>query len=80
MHEHLSGEGASNRNEQVALTEEGLGAFTTHMKAYLKAPVLAFANFDKPFLLETDARKPGLGAVISPKQTYGCHHVVVYEC
>ena len=41
------------------------------MKACLEAPVLDFANFDNPFLLETDAKKLGLGAVVSPKQTDG---------
>ena len=37
-------------------------------KACLEAPVLAFAYFDKPFLLETDVGKLGLGAVLSQKQ------------
>ena len=41
------------------------------MKACLEAPVLAFANFDKPFLLETDVSKLGLGAVLSQKQSDG---------
>ena len=47
-------------------------------KACLEAPVLVFADFDKPFLLETDASKLGLGAVLSQKQTDGCHHQVAY--
>ena len=40
-------------------------AFETLEKACFEAPVLDFANFDKPFLLETDASKLGLGTVLS---------------
>ena len=41
-------------------------------------PVLAFANFNKPFLLETDTSKLGLEAVLSEKQTDGQYHLVAY--
>ena len=34
----------------------------------MTAPVLAFANYTKPFLLETDVSKDRLGAVLSQKQ------------
>ena len=50
--------------------------FETLKKACLQALVLAFADFNKPFLLEIDVGKLGLGAVLSPKQTYGCYHLV----
>ena len=76
LHEHLSGEGASKKNEWLMLTENALGAFNTLKKACLKAPILAFTDFNKPFLLETYASKLGLGAVLSQKQTYGQYHLV----
>ena len=41
-------------------------------------PVLVFPDFDKPFLLKTDASKEGLGAVLSQKQSDGCYHPVAF--
>ena len=55
--------------EPVTVMENGLGAFEILKKTCLEAPVLAFADFNKPFLFETDASKLGLGAVLSQKQT-----------
>ena len=78
LHEHLSGKGASKKNEQVTLTSKVQVAFVMLMKACLEAPVLAFANFDKPFLLETDASKLGLGAVLLQKWPDGQYHPVTY--
>ena len=40
--------------------------------------MLDFADFNKPFLLETDASKLGLGAVLSQKQADGQYHLVAY--
>ena len=42
------------------------------------APILAFTDYTKPFLLETDASKDGLGAVLSQKQVDGWYHPVTY--
>ena len=50
------------------LTAEAKDAFDTLKNACLWAPVLAFDNFDKPFLLERNASKLELGAVLSQKQ------------
>ena len=44
----------------------------------MNAPVLAFPDFKKPFLLETDASGKGLGAVLSQKQDDSRYHPVAY--
>ena len=42
-------------------------------------PILVFPDFDKPFLLEADASKEGLGVVLSQKQSDGCYHPVTFR-
>ena len=42
------------------------------------APVLVFPDFKKPFLLETDASKEGLGVVLSQKQSNGWYHPIAF--
>ena len=44
----------------------------------MNSPVLAFVDYTKDFLLETDASKEGLGAVLSQKQEDRWFHPVVY--
>ena len=44
----------------------------------MQSPVLAFADYTKDFLLETDASKEGLGVVLSQKQEDGWFHPVAY--
>ena len=67
----LSGEGASRKSEKVLLPEDTLKAFDALEQSCMGAPVLAFVNYTKEFLLETDASKDGLGAVLSQKQVDG---------
>ena len=45
----------------------------------MTTPILAFANYTKPFLLETDASKDRLGAALSQKQMDGQYHPVGYS-
>ena len=40
----------------------------------MKAPVVSFANYSKPFFLETDASKDRLGAVLLEKGDDGKYH------
>ena len=44
----------------------------------LTLPVLAFADFKKPFLFETDASIEGLRAVLSQKENDSWYHHVAY--
>ena len=58
-YKHLSEEGAHKKGEQVMLIMEAKDTFETLKKASLKAPMLGFADFDKPFVPEMDASKLG---------------------
>ena len=44
----------------------------------MSAPILAFADYTKEFLLETDTSKEGLGVVLSQKQVDRQYHPVAY--
>ena len=44
----------------------------------LTSPLLVFPDFAKPFLLETDACREGLGAILSQKQDDGRFHPVTF--
>ena len=45
----------------------------------MSAPVLAYPDPDKEYLLETDASKLGLGAVLSQKQENRKYHPVAFR-
>ena len=62
----------------MSLSEEALKAFEWLKQACMNSLVLAFADYTKDFLLETDASKEGLGAVLSQKQEDGQFHLVAY--
>ena len=62
----------------MSLSEEALEVFEWLKQACMNSPVLAFADYTKDFLLETDASKEGLGAVLSQKQEDGQFHLVAY--
>ena len=62
----------------MSLSEDALKAFKTLKQACMTASVLAFADYTKPFLLETNASKYRLGAVLSQKKADGQYHPVAY--
>ena len=57
-----------------------LEGFQMLKQACTTAPILAFADCTKPFMLETDAPMDGLGAVLLQEQVDGQYHPVAYGC
>ena len=78
LNEHLAREGASRKSEQVSLSEDAIEAFQALKQACMSSPILAFADYMKDFLLETDTSKEGFGVVLSQKQVDGHYHPVAY--
>ena len=78
LYDLTSGNNKDKKSEHVNLSPEVLEAFDHLKAACLQAPILAFLDFDKPFLLEMDASGKGLGAVLSQKQADGRYHSITY--
>ena len=78
LYDLTSEENKDKKSEHLDLPPEAREAFDHLKAACLQAPILAFPNFGKPFLLETDASGKGLGAVLSQKQSDGRYHPIAY--
>ena len=78
LSEYLTGEGASRKSEWVSLSGEAIKAFKALKQACMMTPILVFVDYTKPFLLETDASKDGLGVVLSQKQADGWYYPIAY--
>ena len=60
------------------LSPDALAAFEELKMKCLTVLVLALADFQKLFLLKTDALIKGLGTMLSQKQDDRCYHLVAY--
>ena len=78
LYDLISGDNKDKKSEPVKLSPEALEAFNILKGKCMNTPVLSFPDFKKPFLLETDASRKGLGAVLSQKQDNGRYHLVAY--
>ena len=61
------------------MSEECQQAFEQLKQLCSQPPILANANYKKPFKLHTDASENELGAVLYQKQDGGTDHVIAYS-
>ena len=74
----LEGEASKLKAEEVELPPDTLKAIEELKLRCMTAPSLVFADFKKPFWLETDASKEGLGAVLLQESDDGQYHPVAF--
>ena len=79
LHEYVRGDTAKKKKEYVVLNEAARDALCKVKKAVMSAPVLAYPDPYKEYLLKTDASKLGLGAVLSQKQSDRRYHPVAFR-
>ena len=72
LHRETSGTG------KLIWTNDMAFAFESLKKKLTEPPVLAFPDFDSPFVVETDASNVSLGAVLAQKKSDGKIHPVQY--
>ena len=65
LHEYAHGDTAKKKKDHVVLNEATRKAFHQLKKAVMSAPVLAYPDPNREYLLKTDASRLGLGAVLS---------------
>src|SRR6202161_2438301 len=66
------------KDTKFQMTEERIEAFNKIKEAIASAPVLAHADPDKPYILETDASNYAYGAVLSQKQEDNKIHPIAF--
>ena len=74
----VSGENANKKKALAEWNEECQKAFNKLKQLCSQTPILAYANYKKPFKLHTDASESRLGAVLYQKQDDGTDCVIAY--
>ena len=77
LHKVTSGEIHGKGKAKVPWDDKCQKAFETLKQACCQAPILGYADFNKPFILHTDASGDGLGAVLYQEQD-GKERVIAY--
>ena len=66
------------KKRKVQWTEECQEAFDKLKEICSSTPILAYADYTKPFKLHTDASEKGLGAVLYQTQEDGSDRVIAF--
>ena len=74
----ISGENAKKKHRKLDWGEDQETSFCELKDACTKTPVLAYADYKKPFRLNTDASELGLGSVLYQQQEDGTFRVIAY--
>ena len=78
LHEFTSGENAGKKKTAIQWDSKCQQAFSDLKRLCTTAPILAYADFIKPFKLHTDACGSGLGAVLYHTHEDGTDAVIAY--
>ena len=78
LHKLTLGENVGKKKAAIKWDSKCQQAFDDLKTLCTKAPILAYANFAKPFKLHTDACGTGLGAVLHQTQEDGTKAVIAY--
>ena len=80
LHELTSGENASIKKAAIQWDSRCQQAFHDLKRLCTMGPILAYADFTKPFKLHTDACGSSLGVVLYQTQEDGTDAVIAYAC
>ena len=68
----------TEKTSKFEWTSDCQASFNSLRQKLISAPILAFPDYTKPFILDTDASDMGMGAVLSHVNDSGAERVVAY--
>ena len=78
LHKLCSGDNASKKKSLIVWDNECELAFLELKDRCSSTPILAYANYQKPFNIHTDTSELGLGAVLYQEQDDGTNRIIAY--